>query len=429
MKEQIFTLCTMTLDLQLFAAHTNVTTDVREAGQYYPQYNDLSAEMKTFYDMTLLEEAGPYLAHGQFGVKKPIPRNGGKTIEFRKYTDLPKATTPLTEGVTPDGKRLDVTTITATIEQYGDYVEVSDLLDLTALDDNINEAAKLCGKQAGLTLDTIVRDILNSGTNVYFCPTVSGSTETPVTERDGLDGTSVLSVKQIKKIVTLMKAQNVPKFKNKYYVAIVHPYVTGDIMNDKEWIEASQYAGSEQIFAGEIGMIAGVRFVESTEAKIFCGEDLASNSRTLTVNGAVSASTTIAFDGGTVAADALIGREILVGTTKVKITDNTASSLTVDTAVTCSDNTVIYPGEGGAGGLAVFSTLFMGEEAYGITEISGGGLQTIVKQLGSSGTADPLNQRATVGWKATHTAEILHPFYLKRVESCSPDYSAIAKAN
>lgn len=52
-----------------------------------------------------------------------------------------------------------------------------------------------------------------------------------------------------------------------------------------------------------------------------------------------------------------------------------------------------------------------------MTEITGGGLQHIVKQLGSSGSADPLDQRATCGWKATKTAEILVPQYMVRIET------------
>ena len=88
------------LNLQLFANHVNVTTDATSG-------NNLSVEMKTFYDMTLIDEASAQLVHDQFGQKRPIPKNGGKTIEFRKFASLPKALTPLTEGVTPDGKKLD----------------------------------------------------------------------------------------------------------------------------------------------------------------------------------------------------------------------------------------------------------------------------------------------------------------------------------
>ena len=77
----------------------------------------------------------------------------------------------------------------------------------------------------------------------------------------------------------------------------------------------------------------------------------------------------------------------------------------------------------------VFGTLIFGEGAYGVTEITGGGLQTIVKQKGSAGTADPLDQRSSVGWKAIKTAELLIPNYLVRVESKSATFSATAAAN
>ena len=314
----------------------------------YTGASALSAEMKTFYDMTLIDEAQAQLVHDQFGQKRPIPKNGGKTIEFRKFAPLAKATTPLTEGVTPDGKSLSVSTITATVNQYGDFVTQTDVLELTSLDNTILEATKLLGRQAGLTLDTIVRDVLNSGTNVTYCPKVSGSTETAVTARANLDTTSQLTVKVIQQVVAKLRGQNAPTIGGKY-VAIIHPYVAYDLMRDPEWIDAHKYANPTNLYEGEIGEIAGVRFVQTTEAKV--------------------------FDGG------------------------------------------------------VFSTIFLGEGAYGVTEITGGGLETIVKQKGSAGTADPLDQRSSVGWKAIKTAEILIPNYLVRVESKSATFSATTSAN
>ena len=126
----------------------------------------LSAEMKTYYDMNLIDEASASLVHDQFGQKRPIPANGGKTIEFRKFAPLAKATSPLTEGVTPDGKSLSVSTITANVAQYGDFITQTDVLELTSLDNTIIEATKLLGRQAGLTLDTVTRNVLQSGANV-----------------------------------------------------------------------------------------------------------------------------------------------------------------------------------------------------------------------------------------------------------------------
>ena len=308
----------------------------------------LTAEMKTFYDMTLIDEAQAQLVHDQFGQKRPIPANGGKTIEFRKFAPLAKALTPLTEGVTPDGKSLSVSTITASVNQYGDFITQTDVLELTSLDNTILEATKLLGRQAGITLDTVVREVLNASTNVTYCPKVADGVETAVTSRAALDTSSQLTVKVIQQVVAKLRGQNAPTIGGKY-VAIIHPYVAYDLMRDPEWIDAHKYANPTNLYEGEIGEIAGVRFVQTTEAKVY---------------------------------------------------------------------------EGG-----VFATLFLGEGAYGVTEITGGGLQTIVKQKGSAGTADPLDQRSSVGWKAIKTAEILIENYLVRVESKSATFSATTAAN
>lgn len=330
------------INLQLFAYNPQAQP------VNYTGSSTLTAEMKTFYDMTLIDEAQANLVHDQFGQKRPIPANGGKTIEFRKFAPLAKATTPLTEGVTPDGKSLSVSTITATVNQYGDFVTQTDVLELTSLDNTILEATKLLGRQAGITLDTIVRDVLNSGTNVTYCPKVTNGAETAVTSRSALDATSQLTVKVIQQVVAKLRGQNAPTIGGKY-VAIIHPYVAYDLMRDPEWIDAHKYANPTNLYEGEIGEIAGVRFVQTTEAKV--------------------------YDGG------------------------------------------------------VFSTLFLADGAYGVTEITGGGLQTIVKQKGSAGTADPLDQRSSVGWKAIKTAEILIENYLVRVESKSAVFSATTNAN
>ena len=85
-------------------------------------------------------------------------------------------------------------------------------------------------------------------------------------------------------------------------------------------------------------------------------------------------------------------------------------------AVNASTSTM-YPGEAGAEGRDIYSTLMLGSNAYGTVDIEGGGLETIVKQLGSAGTSDPLNQRATVGWKAIKTAKRLVETWILRIET------------
>lgn len=311
-------------ELKLFLFDINTNTTGAEG---------LSAEMKTFYDKALIKVAEPHLVHDQFGQKRPIPAGNGKTIEFRKFSSLPKALTPLTEGVTPDGQSYTVTAITATVDQYGAYIAISDMLNLTAFDNNAKEIVRILGAQAGVTSDTVTREVLHAGTNAMY----AGQKAT----RGDLTATDVLTVADIKKAVRALKATNTPKI-NGYYVAIVHPDTVLDLWNDEEWIEASKYAGSEQIFHGEVGKLYGVRFVESTEAKI--------------------------YEGGT----------------------------------------------------PIYGTLFLGEDAYGVTSIGGKGIETIAKQLGSGGTEDPLNQRATFGWKMNKTAAILSQERMIRLEhACS----------
>jgi len=334
--------------IQLFAVQTTLLNTTG---------NDLSPEMKTYYDMNLIDYAQAALVHDQFGQKRPIPAGKGKTIEFRSFSPLAKALTALTEGVTPSGNILDVKYITAEVHQYGDYIVQSDVLELTALDNTILEATKILGRQAGLTLDTITRDVLNAGTNVMYAPKINASTgaETAVTSRANLDATAVLTVDLVEQAVTELRAQNAPTFDG-YYVCILHPYAAYDLMRDPDWRKPHEYVDTQNIYQGELGQIGGCRFVASTEAKIWRGTGCPTN-------------------------------------------------------------------------LSVFSCLFIGEGAYGVTEVEGGGLQTIVKQKGSAGTADPLDQRSSVGWKALKTAEILIPTYLIRLECCSSRYSATAQAN
>ena len=317
--------------LNLFAGNTNVTTDT-----------GLSKEMKTFYSDYLIDMAEPNLVHDQFGQKHPIPKNGGKIIEFRKYDSLPKALTPLTEGVTPNGQKLSMSVITSNVQQYGGYIELSDILLLTAIDNNLVQATKLLGSQAGRTLDTITREVLNGGSNVQYA-------EGQVTARNSLvggqaSGNHYLTVDAVRRAVRFLKVMNAPKI-NGNYVGIIHPDVSYDLMSDPKWVNVKTYSDPDGIYEGEIGKIEGVRFVETSEAKVFEGA--------------------------------------------------------------------------GASGVDVYSTLILGADAYGVTEITGGGLEHIVKQLGSAGTADPLNQRATAGWKATKTAERLVEQYMVRIETAS----------
>ncbi|MBR1659003.1 MAG: N4-gp56 family major capsid protein [Oscillospiraceae bacterium] len=372
----------------------------------------LSAENKTFWDRALIVLAAPELIHDQFAQQRDIPNNNGKTIEFRQFDPLPEITTPLVEGVTPDGQSLTVTSTTATVSQYGGYVTTSDILDMTALDPIVNEATKLIARQAGETLDTITRDIINAGTNVMYAGGAASRAALAYTSDDSNNNLTVLDVK---KAVRALKRQDAPTIRGNY-VAIIHPDVAFDLKNDPEWLAPKQYVDPENIYNGEIGMLYGVRFIENNRAKMFHGDNLSPSGRNLTLSAAASATKSLSVSE-TLVAGALVGRKVNIGGTVTTVTANTASALTVADNITAASGATVYPGEGGAGGVDAYSTLFLAENAFGTTKVAGGGLEHIVKPLGSGGSSDPLNQRATVGWKAVKTAKILIQQYIVRVES------------
>jgi len=386
---------------------------------------DLTPGMKVYYNQLIIRLVGPKLVHDQFAQKKPIPAHGGKTMEFRQYDPLPKALKPLVEGVTPKGRKYTMRTKTADIYQYGDYIPVTDILHLAHVDPQIEEATRLIGDQAGRTLDTVTREVLAGGTNVLYAGAVEG--------RQNLTEEDVLTPELIYRASTALAAKNTATIGGSY-VCIIHPYAAYDIMRSEEWIEKKNYDTADY-YNGELGKIGNVRFVQSTEAKIFKGEGLAEDSDTLTVSSL--SGKVITFTGGTVAAGALEGRNILIENRVYTVAENTATTITVDdsvkgyvapTSATVKQNDVIYPGEGGKEGCAVFGTLVLGANAYATSEITGGGLKHIFHGFGSGGVADALDQLATVGWKATKAVIRLTEDYMVRIESGS-FYSDIAVAN
>ncbi len=402
--------------LQLFAEpNTNVTT-ANTPG------NDLSPTMKEFYDTELLENARADLYFNQFGDEQPLPQGKGNKVEWRRWETFGKAMTPLTEGVTPDGNKLSMVKVEQNINQYGDYSTISDRLELEALDDVILGATEEHGAQAGETLDTVTRNEILTGTHVLY--------PNSKTSRSALTGEDKITTTLVNMAVTHLKKMKAPKI-NGDYVCIIHPSVSEDLRECEGWLEAHKYASPEEIYNGEIGKLHGCRFVETTEQMVYGGVGLAKDAKNLAVNGTVSSKADVTFDGGTVAAGELVGRMVLIGGVRYKVTANTTTSMTLEDAltgsaasVTAEDNAVIYPGEGGAEGCAVYACTFLGKKAYGIIKPTAESLKMIVKQRGSAGTADPLDQRSTVGWKASHAAKILYEERLLRLEVGS-SYSGV----
>ena len=376
---------------------------------------------KTWYDRTLLEWAKAQLVYAQFGQKRPIPRNNGKTVEFRRWTLFTpdKVTQELTEGVTPSSQSLGQTKVEATIAQYGAYVEISDLLDLTAYDPVIDDSAELLGEQLGIVVDNVTRDAMIADASDQFAAGAANA--------GSVAATSYLTVDEIRKAVRTLKNNKARRFsgngRSGHFVCIVDPYATYDLQSDSLWQDVSKYSNAEQIYSGEIGRLFGVVFVETTEGKVNAQSVLNA------VNANTSSSATFVLKNDPTDAEVAYlstgGNKIMIGTTEYTLASSgsyTPATKTVKLSATASlsANAIVYSTDCGAidgstkAGVTLHNSIIFGADAYGVIDVAGSGtLQTIIKPRGSAGTADPLDQRSTVGAKVMgYTAKVLNPLWI-----------------
>lgn len=301
-----------------------------------------------FYDRDLLEKAKPHLVHTWFGQIRDIPQNNSDTIKFRRYSLLAAATVALVEGQTPLGSSLSVTDLSAVCAQYGDFVTLTDELQTETEDPIIMEANDILGQQAGNTFDQLCRDVLLAGTSVQYASTA--------TSRITVTSTMKMSAAEAREAVRTLKNQNASKITsmvspnpnvdsipvNSCFIGIVSPNTTFDLKADAEFVPVENYPSQADVMPGEVGKIDEIRFIETTNAKVFTGL--------------------------------------------------------------------------GAGGIDVYGTLILAANAYGVTRIAGKALQTISKPIGSAGSADPLDQRSTHGWKGYFVTKILNDSWMVRIE-------------
>nr|DAS64603.1 MAG TPA: major capsid protein [Caudoviricetes sp.] len=308
-------------------AYTNTNTNMTTS-------TGLTPGMQTYYNRELLRTFEPNLVHLQFGENYRMPMNSGITMNMRKMIPVAAKTTALEEGNPGEGKMLAEVAVTTTIKQFGDRAKCSDWLDMVHLDENITRRVQRLANAGARSVDALVREELATCTNVIYA---GGKTA-----RAQLTAADKLTSLELRKAVRTLKKNLAEKF-NGYYVAIVGPDTVYDLQEDDAWVKVSEYQDKENIYTGEVGRLFGIRFVESTEAKIFEGA--------------------------------------------------------------------------GASGADVASVIVLGRYAYGLTSLKGAKPRVIVKPAGSAGTADPLDQISTVGWKLDgFAAKLLQPEFVVRIE-------------
>lgn len=142
-------------------------------------------EVRTYFDRLLLTLARPYYVYDMFAQKRTIPLNSGDQMIFRRYSTLTAATVPITDGTTPPGDALSVTDFSTQIKWYGNFCTITDQVQFTVQDRVLNEATRVLSLQLGLTLDTLIRNMMVATASSVSCAAgVNGNTPTEITTQD-----------------------------------------------------------------------------------------------------------------------------------------------------------------------------------------------------------------------------------------------------
>lgn len=313
-------------------------------------YGDISPRTAAFAVAKMLVRAQPYLVLEKFMQMFPIPNNSTKTAKFRRYEALPLATTPLVEGVTPQGKTLTYSDVTATLQQYGDYVPLTDVIQDTHEDPIFAEVQDIISQQAAQTIETIRFNIFKAGLNVFFA---NGSARTDV------NTAPTLTLQR--KITRALQRQNaspitkVTASSANYgtvpceagFVALGHIDLENDIRAMTGFINAKLYT-SAPVSEHELGSVEKCRYITST---IFAPY-----------------------------ADAGGAKGAMVSTTGVKAD--------------------VYP------------MLYLSQNAIAGVPLKGKDSLTPIVLNPKPVSGDPLGQRGSVGWKAMTTAVILNQAFM-----------------
>lgn len=336
-------------------------------------YSDITPRQTAFSVANLLKRAMPHMMIERFGQAYPIPKNNTKTAKWRRYFlaggtgsysgnagdfNVPLADTPLTEGVTPAGKTLENKDYTVTLQQYGDFLEFTDVIMDTHEDfpPLLREMTDILGEQAAHTIETLRFNVLKAGTNVFYANGAARTdVNTPVTLTMQRRITRSLK-RQNARPMTSMVASTV-KYNTQpieaAFIALTHPDVENDIRDLEGFISVKQYGSNVEAMEGEIGSVEDVRYIRSTVFEAW--ED--------------------------------------------------AGGLDQDTVLsTTGTNADVYP------------ILYLARDAYGIVPLRGKESVEVMVVQPKATNVDPLAQRGTVGWKCWNATVILQDAFMVRAE-------------
>jgi len=320
-------------------------------------YSGLSQRTTTYAAIKMLAHAEPILVLSKYGQSKPLPKNKANNVKFRRPIPFVISTTPLSEGVTPTAKQMQYEDVQATIAQYGDVVEITDVVEDLSEDPVLNDSSMLCGEQAAETIELVTWGAIKAGTNVFYTNGASRAVvNTTISTPKQRAITRALKRNRGKKITSMM-ASSVrwgTEPIDAAFIAFSHTDMESDIRDMTGFVPIEKY-GSMKPLPFECGKVEDVRYVLSPVLDPF----LAAGS--LTLNG-----------------------------------------MTADDAT----NVDVYP------------VIYIAKEAYGVIPLKGkGAIKPHIINPNTPSKSDPLGQKGYVGWKCYFVAKILNELWIARLES------------
>ena len=397
--------------------------------------------LESYLQRRALKNVEPNLGYLNDAQMIEQPKNNGKHVKFFRYTELPAITKPLYEGVTPDGQSLTETAFTVMTKPYGGYMAFTDELDLFHVDNKTQAMSDRLNRQAQLSIDTVGRDAICAGLNVMF----PGA----VTARASIASTDKISYALIKKAVRNLKRAGAQPFPDGFFHAKVDQDTYYDISQDSHWTAKADNYDSKNLERYLLGTIYNVKFYEVDNGKVFKTESYLygttaslamanvaydSTNRIMTMNATLTEDEARDLTGKLVYVQVSTSYTLMcieqiypaTNATKIKFRWQPASSVYNNWTYNASDasNVHIVP-TGGGNSCDVHATIIYGQNAFGMVKLGGTGkpnIQIIVKQPGSSGSEDPLNQRGTIAWKVPHFAcAVLQDDFIIRIEHAVSD--------
>lgn len=231
----------------------------------------LPPAVRDYYDRLLLMTAYPTLIHTKFAQKRQLPRKMGDTIVFRRYSRLSTVPIPLVDGTTPPGAPLSATDIKARVDFYGNFVMVTNQVEMTVEDRVLNESARLLAQNLGQTMDEVTRDVLASTSSVLQCANGSnGNTPTELTKQDIDIAVRTLlgqDAEMISEVITGVDAFGTAPIRPAFWA-----YMDTDLLDDLEqvsnFVPTAQYPGQRTVLDAEWGSTGNVRWLYTSVGSV-----------------------------------------------------------------------------------------------------------------------------------------------------------------